>query len=111
MCFQRCLAASGSCFRSERQASMRGKPSGAWSQESLRNERREENMNTQYGFGKTVSYPFGDAIERITAALQKEGFGILSGGGGAAALGGGGGQGRPPGRGRGAGGPPRAQKA
>jgi len=35
-------------------------------------------MNTQYGFGKTVSYPFGDAIERITAALQKEGFGILS---------------------------------
>src|SRR3569832_2453189 len=78
MCFQRCLAASGSCFRSERQASMRGKPSGAWSQESLRNERREENMNTQYGFGKTVSYPFGDAIERITAALQKEGFGILS---------------------------------
>src|SRR3569833_4178963 len=35
-------------------------------------------MNTQYGFGKTVSYPFGDAIERITAALQKEGFGVLT---------------------------------
>lgn len=36
-------------------------------------------MNTtKYGFGKTVPYAFDDAIERVTQALQTEGFGILS---------------------------------
>lgn len=35
-------------------------------------------MGTQYGFGKTVSYAFDDAIRRVTQALQAEGFGILS---------------------------------
>lgn len=35
-------------------------------------------MGTQYGFGKTVSYAFDEAISRVTQALQAEGFGILS---------------------------------
>lgn len=35
-------------------------------------------MNTRYGFGKELSCSFSDAIERVTQALQKEGFGILS---------------------------------
>lgn len=35
-------------------------------------------MTTKYGFGKTVTGPFDAAIERVTAALQTEGFGILS---------------------------------
>ena len=35
-------------------------------------------MATNYGFGKTVSCAFGEAIQRVTAALQTEGFGILS---------------------------------
>lgn len=35
-------------------------------------------MNTKYGFGKTVAYTFPEAIERVTGALQNEGFGILS---------------------------------
>lgn len=35
-------------------------------------------MTTNYGFGKTVSYAFDEAIQRVTAALQTEGFGILS---------------------------------
>jgi uncharacterized protein (DUF302 family) len=35
-------------------------------------------MTTPYGFGKTVSCAFDAAIERVTAALQTEGFGILS---------------------------------
>lgn len=35
-------------------------------------------MTTKYGFGKTVGFPFNDAIERVTNALQDEGFGILS---------------------------------
>lgn len=35
-------------------------------------------MTTRYGFGKTVSIPFAQAIERVTHALQGEGFGILS---------------------------------
>lgn len=35
-------------------------------------------MATKYGFGKTVTVPFNEAIERVTAALQTEGFGILS---------------------------------
>jgi uncharacterized protein (DUF302 family) len=35
-------------------------------------------MATRYGFGKTVDVPFADAIDRVTQALQQEGFGILS---------------------------------
>lgn len=34
--------------------------------------------NTAYGFGKTVAYSFADAIERVTQALQTEGFGVLT---------------------------------
>lgn len=35
-------------------------------------------MNTEYGFGKNVACAFDDAVNRVTAALQAEGFGILS---------------------------------
>jgi uncharacterized protein (DUF302 family) len=35
-------------------------------------------MQTRYGFGKRVTHSFDQAIERVTAALQKEGFGILT---------------------------------
>lgn len=35
-------------------------------------------MASKYGFGKTVSCAFDEAIQRVTAALQTEGFGILS---------------------------------
>lgn len=35
-------------------------------------------MQIKYGFGTAVSVPFPEAIERVTQALQKEGFGILS---------------------------------
>lgn len=35
-------------------------------------------MTTKYGFGKTVACPFDEAIQRVSAALQAEGFGILS---------------------------------
>lgn len=35
-------------------------------------------MATSYGFGKTVGCTFDEAIQRVTAALQTEGFGILS---------------------------------
>lgn len=35
-------------------------------------------MTTKYGFGKTVACAFDEAIQRVTAALQTEGFGILS---------------------------------
>lgn len=35
-------------------------------------------MTTRYGFGKTVDVPFTQAIDRVTHALQAEGFGILS---------------------------------
>lgn len=35
-------------------------------------------MATNYGFGKTVDCAFEDAIQRVGAALQAEGFGILS---------------------------------
>lgn len=35
-------------------------------------------MESNYGFGKTVSCSFGEAVEKVSAALQQEGFGILS---------------------------------
>lgn len=35
-------------------------------------------MATRYGFGKTISLPFPEVIERVTQALQQQGFGILS---------------------------------
>ena len=35
-------------------------------------------MTSTYGFGKTVHCAFDEAIERVTVALQAEGFGILS---------------------------------
>jgi len=35
-------------------------------------------MNNNYGFGKTVTGSFNILIAKVTNALQKEGFGILS---------------------------------
>jgi len=35
-------------------------------------------MTSTYNFGKTVSYSFDDAIEKVTEELAKEGFGILA---------------------------------
>jgi uncharacterized protein (DUF302 family) len=35
-------------------------------------------MSLKYGFGKTVQCSFDDALASVTAALQHEGFGILS---------------------------------
>ena len=35
-------------------------------------------MNSDFGFGKVVDVSFDDAIEKVTAALEKEGFGVLS---------------------------------
>jgi len=35
-------------------------------------------MSSEFGFGKTVELSFDDAIERVTAELEKEGFGVLS---------------------------------
>ena len=35
-------------------------------------------MNSKYGFGKKVNVPFDQAIERVTQALQTEGFGVLT---------------------------------
>ena len=35
-------------------------------------------MTSNYGFGKTMVCTFDVAIERVTVALQAEGFGILS---------------------------------
>ena len=35
-------------------------------------------MQTDFGFGKAVNLNFDQAIDKVTAELQKEGFGILS---------------------------------
>jgi uncharacterized protein (DUF302 family) len=35
-------------------------------------------MNSDFGFGKVVDASFDDALEKVTAALEKEGFGVLS---------------------------------
>jgi uncharacterized protein (DUF302 family) len=35
-------------------------------------------MKGHYGFGKTLNVPFEAALQRVTAELQKEGFGVLT---------------------------------
>lgn len=35
-------------------------------------------MNSGFGFGTQVELSFDDAIEKVTAELEKEGFGVLS---------------------------------
>jgi len=35
-------------------------------------------MSSDFGFGKTVSLDFDEAIARVSDELQKEGFGVLS---------------------------------
>jgi uncharacterized protein (DUF302 family) len=35
-------------------------------------------MHNAYGFGKTVSTPFAQAVQQVTSELQKQGFGILT---------------------------------
>jgi len=35
-------------------------------------------MSTQYSFGKTVALSYDEAIARATAALQQQGFGVLT---------------------------------
>jgi uncharacterized protein (DUF302 family) len=35
-------------------------------------------MKNAYGFGKTVALSYEQALEKVTAELQKEGFGVLT---------------------------------
>ena len=35
-------------------------------------------MENRYGFGKSVAMNFSEAMAKVTAGLQKEGFGILT---------------------------------
>ena len=35
-------------------------------------------MENRYGFGKTIALTFDEAIVKVTAELQKEGFGVLT---------------------------------
>ena len=34
-------------------------------------------QHSKYGFGKTVEFGYGEAVERVRVALQREGFGVL----------------------------------
>ena len=36
-------------------------------------------MSSEFGFGKVVEESFDGAIQKVTAELEKEGFGVLSG--------------------------------
>lgn len=38
----------------------------------------QERPVSAYGFGKTVTLPFGETLDRVTQALASEGFGVLS---------------------------------
>lgn len=35
-------------------------------------------MNSNFGFGKVIDLSFDQAIDKVTAELEKEGFGVLS---------------------------------
>lgn len=35
-------------------------------------------MQNRYGFGKLINLSFDEALIRVTAELQKEGFGVLA---------------------------------
>jgi len=35
-------------------------------------------MESQFGFGKPLDFSFDEAIDKVTTALQSEGFGVLS---------------------------------
>jgi len=35
-------------------------------------------MGSEFGFGKVVDMTFDEALEKVTAELEKEGFGVLS---------------------------------
>lgn len=39
---------------------------------------RKQDTQTAFGFGKTVDLSFGDAVDKVTAELGKEGFGVLT---------------------------------
>src|SRR3990172_8500256 len=46
--------------------------------EGLTHGERNHVMSTKYSFGKSVDLEFEPTIERVTQALAKEGFGVLS---------------------------------
>jgi uncharacterized protein (DUF302 family) len=38
----------------------------------------EQAMKNRYGFGRTVTMSYADAVAKVTQELQKEGFGVLT---------------------------------